>query len=141
MTYGHVGEGVPIRRTMYSATSRTKLESRGHCGPPPIGRAWLMLPCRPLRARLLSSAIYARKRRRHADRRLANIQALGQFTNTLAVRATEHDPRPLRQPLSNGPGAQPTPPAPNDPLCSLPPSMPLPPCRLEAETINSETRG
>jgi hypothetical protein len=30
-----------------------------------------------------------------------------QFANTLAVRATEHDPRPLREPLSNGLRAQP----------------------------------
>jgi hypothetical protein len=32
----------------------------------------------------------------HADRRLANVQALGQLANTFAMRATENDPRPLR---------------------------------------------
>jgi hypothetical protein len=36
--------------------------------------------------------------RHHADLRLANIQALGQFANTLAVRATEHDPRLFANP-------------------------------------------
>jgi hypothetical protein len=42
-----------------------------------------------------------------ADGRLAHVQALGQLANTFAARATEHDPRPLGQPLCNGLRAQP----------------------------------